>query len=184
MVTGNGCHPLPVVHSRGSHSDCSRLHPDTPHFAEPRLYPFVPTLTASMHTTLLLAALASYVYSAPVKTIFGGSPPPPESGGWLPASTSYSNSPYKTNLVPLLRRLAPVRRGGLYCEVPEFNMGFDSEECSGLQYRACQLSIRQLARRGNPLFRCLVSSPWHLVGDFLGSRSGEHARWYFIISFV
>jgi hypothetical protein len=108
----------------------------------------------------------------------------PESGGWLPASTSYSNSPYKTNLVPLLRRLAPVRRGGLYCEVPEFNMGFDSEECSGLQYRACQLSIRQLARRGNPLFRCLVSSPWHLVGDFLGSRSGEHARWYFIISFV
>jgi hypothetical protein len=50
--------------------------------------------------TLLLAALAASVHSAPVKqpVIFGGSNPPPEPGGWLPASTSYSNGPYKQAL--------------------------------------------------------------------------------------
>lgn len=51
-----------------------------------------------MHGTLLLAALASCAYSAPVETIFGGSAPPPEQGGWLPASTSYSSGPYKQAL--------------------------------------------------------------------------------------
>ena len=51
-----------------------------------------------MHAALLLAALASCVYSAPVETIFGGSTPPPEQGGWLPASTSYASGPYKQAL--------------------------------------------------------------------------------------
>ena len=47
--------------------------------------------------TCLFAALAASVHGAPVKqpVIFGGSNPPPELGGWLPASTSYANGPYK-----------------------------------------------------------------------------------------
>jgi hypothetical protein len=48
----------------------------------------------------LLAALAASVHGAPVMqpVIFGGSNPPPEQGGWLPASTSYSNGLYKQAL--------------------------------------------------------------------------------------
>ena len=50
--------------------------------------------------TCLFAALAACVHGAPIKqpVIFGGSNPPPEQGGWLPASTSYSNGPYKQAL--------------------------------------------------------------------------------------
>jgi hypothetical protein len=50
--------------------------------------------------TCLFAALAASVHGAPVKqpVIFGGSNPPPEQGGWLPPSTSYSNGPYKQAL--------------------------------------------------------------------------------------
>jgi hypothetical protein len=50
--------------------------------------------------TYLFAALVASVHGAPVEqpVIFGGSNPPPEPGGWLPVSTSYSNGPYKQAL--------------------------------------------------------------------------------------
>jgi hypothetical protein len=50
-----------------------------------------------LQAPFLLAALAACVHSAPVNqpAIFGAAFPPPEPGGWLPASTSYSNGPYK-----------------------------------------------------------------------------------------
>ena len=50
--------------------------------------------------TWLLTALVACVQGAPATppVIFGGSNPPPEPGGWLPVSSSYSNGPYKQAL--------------------------------------------------------------------------------------
>lgn len=47
-----------------------------------------------LQAPFLLAALAVCARTAPV-SIFGAAYPPPEQGAYLPASTSYSNGPYK-----------------------------------------------------------------------------------------
>ncbi|KAK9327357.1 alkaline-phosphatase-like protein [Lipomyces starkeyi] len=46
-------------------------------------------------TALCLALLTASLYVNAQIPIYGGSDPPPQSGGWLPLTPSYSNGPYK-----------------------------------------------------------------------------------------